>query len=227
MANITELLQAFGSFLLGLAGRVGLFFLAGIALAAPALLIALGWRALRGRPERRDRVPGDARVSTNHTWVAPRGRPGVLDVGVDEIAERILPSATALELPAPGMYVHRGDPVAVVRAGRRAIRIGSPVDGTIVAVNRRARRNPGLVKEDPYGSGWLFRVAPSDATWRTFRSGAVAELWIAEEKRRLALIVEEQLGLAAADGGELIDPLPGLLGEEGWRRVVASFLHAA
>ncbi len=47
------------------------------------------------------------------------------------------------------------------------------------------------------------------------------------ERRRLSSFVEEELGLAAADGGELVAPGPALLGEEGWRKLVASFLHAA
>jgi len=102
---------------------------------------------------------------------------------VDEIAQRILPSATSVELPAPGMEVHRGDPVAVVR--------------------------------------------PHDDGWRSLPGAGLAEAWLAAERRRLALVVEEQLGMAAADGGELIEPAPALLGEDGWRRVVATFLHAA
>ncbi len=137
------------------------------------------------------------------------------------------PGVYAVELPAPGMEVHRGDPIAVVRAGKRAVRIGAPVDGRIVAVNRRARRDPGLVKEDPYGRGWLFVIAPSDDGWRSFPGGVSAAAWLGAERRRLMLVVEEQLGLAAADGGELVEPAPALLGEDGWRRVVASFLHAA
>jgi glycine cleavage system H lipoate-binding protein len=226
MATIAEILQTLGSFLLGIAGRIGLFFLAGLALAAPALLVALAWRAFAGRRSDRARMRDGARICRNHTWVAPASR-GALAVGVDEIAERILPSVTAVELPARGMVVHRGDPIAVVRAGRRAVRIFAPVDGTVVAVNRRARRDPSVVKADPYGKGWLFAVAPADDGWRSLPSGVVAELWLAAERRRLALAVEEHLGLAAADGGELLEPAPGLLGEEGWKRVVASFLTAA
>jgi glycine cleavage system H lipoate-binding protein len=143
------------------------------------------------------------------------------------IAQSILPSATALELPAPGMEVHRGDPIAVIRAGRRAIRIGAPVDGTIVGVNGRVRRNPDLVKADPYGRGWLFLIVPRDDGWERLPAGARAEEWVASERRRLARFVEDELGLAAADGGVLIAPAPALLGEEAWKRIVASFLHAA
>jgi glycine cleavage system H lipoate-binding protein len=227
MTTTVEILQALGSFLLGIAGRVGIFFLAGLALATPALLFALAWRAVTSRRRARAGAGVDARFAPGHTWLAPRGRGASVAVGVDEIAARILPSATALELPTPGMDVHKGDPIAVVRAGRRAIRIGAPVDGRIVAVNGRARRNPGIVKDDPYGAGWLFAIAPRDDAWRALPGGDLARTWLAAERRRLALFVEEQLGIAAADGGELVEPAPALLGEEGWRRVVQTFLHAA
>lgn len=226
MTVTIEVLQLIGSFFVGLAGRVGLFLVAGVALLGPALALAFAWHLVRRRGGARERVLKEARWSPTHTWVAPL-RGGSLTVGLDEIAQRILPSATAIELPAPGMEVRRGDPIVVVRAGRRAVRIGAPVDGTIVAVNRSARTNPGVVKEDPYGRGWLFRVAPRDEAWRSFRGGASADTWMAAERRRLARFVEEQLGMAAADGGELLEPAPAVLGDEGWTRVVQSFLHAA
>lgn len=220
-----SMLEAVGSLVVGTAGRLVVALLAGLALVAPAVLIALAWRALSARRALHPLRP-QTRFAPGHTWVAPARR-GTLAVGLDEVAERILPSATALELPARGMEVHRGDPIAIVRAGRRAIRIGAPVDGTVVAVNRRARRNPGLVKSDPYGRGWLFAVAPRDDSWTKLPAGPEAAAWVASERRRLSRFVEEELGLAAADGGELLAPAPALLGEDGWKRLVAAFLHAA
>jgi glycine cleavage system H lipoate-binding protein len=222
---VSTVLEAVGSFVLGLAARLGLFFVAGVALLAPALLLALAWRGLSRGGGRRGVRPG-TRFAPGHTWLAPHGARGALAVGLDDVAERILPSATALELPAAGMEVHRGDPIAVIRAGRRAIRIGAPVDGTIVGVNRRVRRSPGLVKEDPYGRGWLFLIAPRDDGWTRLPEGELGVAWVVSERRRLARFVEEELGLAAADGGELVAPGPALLGEEGWRRIVAAFLAA-
>lgn len=226
MTSVLEVLQAAGSLVVGLFGRLGISLLAGLALAAPALLLALAWRAVVGRRRAVAAASAELHVGPGHTWMAPRGQ-GALAVGLDDVAERILPSATSVDLPAPGMEVHRGDPVAVIRAGKRTIRIGAPVDGTILGVNRSARRNPALVKEDPYGRGWLFLLAPRDDGWRRFPSGASAEEWLASERRRLSRFVEDELGLAAADGGNLVAPAPALLGEEGWKRIVASFLHAA
>jgi glycine cleavage system H lipoate-binding protein len=219
-----SMLEAVGALVVGVAGRFAVFFLAGLLLVIPAILIALAWRAVSARGSAARRA--ELRFAPGHTWVAPRGR-GAVAVGLDAVAERILPSATALELPARGMQVHKGDPIAVVRAGRRAIHVGAPIDGVVVAVNRRVRRDPTLVKQEPYGRGWLFAIAPRDDSWKKLPTGPAGEAWVAAEQRRLARFVEEELGLAAADGGELLAPAPALLGEEGWRRVVASFLHAA
>lgn len=225
MTTVIEILQVIGSFVLGLAGRFGVFFAAGLALMVPALLIAVLWLVLERR-----RQPVQlgllARLAPNHTWLE-RMRGGALRVGVDEIAQQILPSATAVELPATGMVVHRGDPIAVVRAGRRTVRIGAPIDGTIAAVNGRVRRNPALVKTSPYGAGWLFAIAPADNRWRALPVGVRAESFLLSERRRLASFMESELGLAAADGGHLVAPAPALLGEAGWEKVVNAFLGAA
>jgi glycine cleavage system H lipoate-binding protein len=226
MTTVIEMLQTIGSFLLGAAGRFGIFFIAGLLLAAPALGAALVWRAIERRRDVARRAHRNARFAPNHTWLAARPD-GAVTVGIDEIAGRILPSATAIELPTPGMAVHRGDPIAVVRAGGRAVRIGAPMDGTVAAINRRARRDPGIVKDDPYGRGWLFAIIPADSAWRELPGEGFAEAWLVSERRRLSRFVEEELGLAAADGGQLLAPAPALLGEDGWKRVVSAFLSAA
>ncbi len=226
MTAAIDILEALATFVVGLAGRLGVFLVAGLALAMPALAIALVWRAIERRRGRGDVLGFEACIAPNHTWLSPR-RDGTLTVGVDEIAQRILPSATAVELPRRGMRVHRGDPIVVIRAGRRAVRIGSPVDGTVAAVNRRLRREPQLLKDEPYGRGWLYRIESDDETWKKLPSGLWADTWLLAETRRLASFVEDELGVAAADGGELVAPAPALLGEEGWNKVVSAFLSAA
>ena len=44
------------------------------------------------------------------------------------------------------------------------------------------------------------------------------------ESARWTRFLEERLGFAAADGGELLAPAPWLIGEEGWRALAAAFL---
>jgi len=223
MTTFIEILEGLGTFLVGVAGRFGVFFVAGLALVLPALLIALAWRAIERRRRPANALSLETRLSPAHTWLAPR-RDGSVTVGVDEIASAILPSATAVDLPRPGMAVHRGDPIAVIHAGKRAVRIAAPADGVIERVNRRLGRNPSLVKDEPYRGGWLFAIAPDGEAWKELPGGLRADTFLLAERRRLARFVEEELGLAAADGGELVAPAPALLGDAGWERVVASFL---
>jgi glycine cleavage system H protein len=47
------------------------------------------------------------------------------------------------------------------------------------------------------------------------------------EARQLARMVEDDLGLAAADGGHLVAPRTSLLSDEGWRTLSRIFLRAA
>ena len=40
--------------------------------------------------------------------------------------------------------------------------IYAPVSGEVVEVNEALEDDPGLVNNDPYGDGWLFRLEPSE-----------------------------------------------------------------
>ena len=51
-----------------------------------------------------------------------------------------------------------------------------------------------------------------------------AESWMRREAVRWNHFLEDQLGFAAADGGELVAPAPWLIGESGWRALAAAFL---
>lgn len=230
MTTLIGILEGIGAFVTATAARFGVVAIVGAAVLVPAVGLALLWRVVT-RSRRLDRA-GDvsyqrsAFYAPNHTWLATR-LPGELAVGIDDIARRILPSATSVDLPSPGTRFHRGDPIAVVHAGRHVVRIGAPVDGEVVRANDGVRRDPELVLREPYGRGWLFSIAPDDADYMRLPQGAEAAHWLRSERLRLSRFVEDELGLAAADGGDLGDPRPGLLGEDGWRKVVFSFLHAA
>ncbi|BDG03229.1 glycine cleavage system protein H [Anaeromyxobacter oryzae] len=231
MTTFMEILEAIGAFVVGLAARFGAFLVLGLVLLVPAVIVGVSIHLARRRRERgMTRVDGlalrpGAWHAPNHTWLAVHGR-GELEVGLDDLAQRILPSVSSVELPRPGMTVHRGDPIAILRAGRRTVRLGSPIDGMVVRVNPRVRREPSLVKTEPYGGGWLFSLAPANASWRELPHDAEAERWMRAERARLDRFLEAELGLAAADGGTLLVPAPAALGEDGWKKLVFAFLHA-
>ncbi len=230
MATFIEFLETLGAFVVGLFGRAGVFLVGALLLLVPAILLAIAlgqvsrWRARRVARTGRFSWRRGSFHAPNHTWIATRA-PAELMLGIDDLAREILPSVTSVELPRPGMVVRRGEPIAVLHAGRRSVRIEAPLNGLVVRANSRGTGDPGLVKRDPYGEGWLFSVTPSDTSYMRFPAEEEAANWFKREAERLEHFFEHELGLAAADGGALLASPMTSLTEDGWKRLTHSFLH--
>jgi glycine cleavage system H protein len=231
MQGTIEVLQTVGVFFAGLVARLGFFLAMLAALVLPAVALALAIRAFEARRQRAlglRRVAGllfrpDLFYAPNHTWLRRRaGR--TLELGLDDLAQRLVPSVTALDLPHPGVIVACGDTIAVVHGGARAVRIQAPVAGTIAGVNAAVLRDPGLVKREGYGRGWLVAIVPADPSFAELPRGEAAEGWLRRESARWSRFIEDRLGFAAADGGELVAPAPWLVGEENWKALTTEFL---
>ncbi len=233
MDAIIGTLEAIGIFLAGLLARIGVVLAVAMVLLVPVLVwlggarlfAAARRRALGVEPAGGFMFRRGIFYAPGHTWVKPEG--GKLKVGIDDLAQRILPWATDVELPKPGSVVRKGDAVATISCGGKVARIVAPVDGTVVAVNPAVARDPSLVKRDSYARGWLFWMVPSDERYRSLPSGDPARGWFATEAQRLGVFFEHQLGISAADGGEWIAPPPQLLREEQWEALTGAFLRAA
>ncbi len=221
MQTAIEILQSAGVFAAGLLARLGLFLAALAALVLPALAIALAVRAVGERRRRAlglRRVAGvlfrpDLSYAPGHTWLRERGA-GTLELGLDDLGQRLLPSVTAVELPRPGRAIAKGEPIAILASGGREVAIPSPIYGTVAGVNAAVLRDPGLVKRDGYARGWLVAIAPADAAWKALPRAGDAESFLRHEAARFGRFLEERLGFAAADGGELVSPAPWLMGED-------------
>lgn len=230
MNSILETLLSVGVFLAGLAARVGVVVLVMLALVLPVMLLVTAARGFRtiGLWARGYRAVAGLRYrlglwySSGHTWLQPEGHR--LRVGLDDLAQRLLPWAVAVELPPPGKKVKAGEPIARIFSGGRQAVVAAPVSGTVVTVNPAVAGEPTLLKSDSYGRGWLFAVEPDDDGWRLLPAGEAARGWLAAESQRLARFYERQLGFAAADGGELLAPPPALLGETQWKSLTTEFL---
>ncbi len=230
MSVALETLEKIGVFVAGGLFRVGIFLAVLAVIAIP--LIAIGWAINRVRVRRRRALglhevggvsvrPG-VRYAPGHTWLLQRGE-GALEVGIDDLALRLLPAVTAVDAVRTGTRVKRGETIATLWGGGRQLPVRAPFDARIAGVNAAVVRDPSLVGSDGYGRGWLVALEPANDQWTAFPAGAAADGWMAKEAQRWNHQLEQQLGIAAADGGELINPAPWILGEERWNALVASF----
>lgn len=121
-----------------------------------------------------------------HTWACPESG-GVMRIGLDDFAQKLLGPITGVILPAIGAPLAQGELGWKVRVGGRAIPILSPVTGTVVAWNAEVLRSPGLVNSGPFDRGWLLEVrVPSPAVaMRNLLSGHLAHAWMDEVTARL------------------------------------------
>ncbi|MBX7244166.1 MAG: glycine cleavage system protein GcvH [Candidatus Sumerlaeaceae bacterium] len=105
-------------------------------------------------------VPPDVRFLKSHEWARKDGdliAVGVSDYAIDQLNKEIV----FLELPPVGRNVSVGAVFGVIEAVKAASDLYSPVAGKVVEVNESLPDNPTLLADDPYGAGWMIKVAPS------------------------------------------------------------------
>jgi glycine cleavage system H protein len=150
--------------------------------------------------------------SPGHTWLGALAD-GSLRIGLDDIAQKMLPGARVLRFAAVGTEVRQGDALATLEVGEHQFPIESPTDGRVVAINGRVASQPELLHRDPYERGWLASVAPIARAFEGLPTGEAGLAWMRREDHRLNAFLEAELGIAAADGGEWIVPPTTLMSD--------------
>jgi 3-methyladenine DNA glycosylase AlkD len=97
------------------------------------------------------------------------------------------------------------------------VHVAAPASGRIAAANPELLREPSLAKSENYGSGCMFAIEPGNQGWKSLPVGEQARAWLRAEGDRLERFYETQIGLAAADGGELVAPPDTLLNDAQWK----------
>ena len=104
-------------------------------------------------------TPGDRRYTKSHEWVRTDG--GEIVVGITDHAQGELTDIVFVDLPKPGRTVRRGESVLVLESVKTVADVYAPADGTIASVNEALKATPGLINQDPYSAGWIFRLTPA------------------------------------------------------------------
>ncbi len=164
-------------------------------------------------------------VHPAHSW-ARIERPGAASVGVDALAVMALGEIGSVEAPAPGTRVEQGQTLfRLVRGGRR-LEVAAPVGGVVAGVNPEATARPGLIKDSPYGAGWVVRLEGSDekrARDPLLRGTSLRRSFKGEVDRLTMMLAPAGCVPTMADGGELAGDLSGNIDELQWAEIVDAF----
>jgi glycine cleavage system H protein len=101
-----------------------------------------------------------ARYADSHEWARRDGDQFV--VGITDYAQESLSDIVYVELPEVGDTLEQAESFGVVESVKAASDVYMPVGGEIVAVNTELEDAPELINQDPYGAGWLIRIAPGN-----------------------------------------------------------------
>jgi glycine cleavage system H protein len=180
------------------------------------------------------RIPLGLFYSKYHTW-AHLEKSGNASVGLDDLLLHLTGDVKLRGLKKPGNLIKKGEILADIEQDGKLLQIYSPISGEIMDANNMLYEEPGVLNEDPYGSGWVYKIKP--AAWisetETYFLAEEAIAWSKNELDRFKDFVAvsmkkyspETSMLILQDGGELCDkPLSGLP-DEIWQDFQKSFLN--
>ena len=107
-----------------------------------------------------EHYPEDLRYTREHEWVRIEGAEAL--VGITHHAQEALGDVVFVELPAAGARFDQGKPFGVVESVKSVSDLYAPLAGRVVAANEELADRPELVNQDPYGEGWMIRLAVQD-----------------------------------------------------------------
>jgi len=169
-------------------------------------------------------VPQHLSYHSGHSWLV-RERQNVVRVGADEFAAALAGKVDQIELPKPGQWIRQGQKVVgILRNGQRTEMV-SPTEGEVMAVNSEVLQNPSLLRQDPYGRGWLMSVHVPDEehTTRNLVPRMLVGEWMREAVERLYGRQPQLAGAVAADGGRPAEDLLAHLPNTDWKEVTGEF----
>jgi glycine cleavage system H lipoate-binding protein len=171
------------------------------------------------------RIPQGVYLHHGHTWVGMASG-GQVRIGLDAFATRLLGTMDTIDLPLMGKSIERDTVGIRMNRGDLKANLLAPVSGVVTAFNPKVTDEPGTLPDDPYGSGWLLMVQPTDlrSDLRDLQMGEEAKAFIGSEIDQLYQALEVELGPLAADGGNLAEDILGQLPSSCWEKMTRQFL---
>jgi glycine cleavage system H protein len=185
-------------------------------------------------PRLDEHVPRGRFVAAGHTWLALEDEGEEVLVGATPIATKVLGEIDRVELKAAGTSIKEGEVIATLRRNGRRIELRSAVDGVIEAVNEHPERDPDMLRRDPFGDGWLYRVKVHGlaARLKDMHLGEDATLFLARELGRLRDAVAkvgnaQGVGATLADGGPIAEGAMVVIEDTAFDRIAAEIFDPA
>lgn len=101
--------------------------------------------------------PNELKYTADHEWVRINGNEAV--IGITDFAQSELGEIVYVDVDTEGEKIERNEVFGSIEAVKTVSDLMMPMTGEVLEVNEELEDAPELVNEDPYGKGWIIKVA--------------------------------------------------------------------
>ena len=106
--------------------------------------------------------PDNLKYTKDHEWIRVDGETAY--VGITEFAQGELGDIVYVEIETVGEELGREEVFGTIEAVKTVSDLFMPITGSVLEKNPAIDANPEIVNKDPYGEGWLVKVAIADSS---------------------------------------------------------------
>lgn len=107
-------------------------------------------------------IPTDLKYTKDHEWVRIDG--DIAIIGITDFAQGELGDIVYVDVDTLDDTLEKDEVFGSVEAVKTVSDLMMPVSGEITEFNDGLEDEPELVNKDPYGAGWMIKVAVSEAS---------------------------------------------------------------
>ena len=105
-------------------------------------------------------LPEDVLYHAEHMWARVEG--DLVVVGVTDFAQKLAGDIVYVDMPMEGDEVTKDKPFGTLETGKWVGKVYAPVSGTVEVYNEEVEDDALIINEDPYGGGWIIKIAPEN-----------------------------------------------------------------
>jgi len=107
-------------------------------------------------------IPSELKYTKDHEWIKIEG--DTVTIGITDFAQGELGDIVYVDVDTLDDTIEREDVFGSVEAVKTVSDLFMPLSGEVIAFNEGLEDEPEVVNKDPYGEGWIIKIALSDTS---------------------------------------------------------------
>ena len=106
------------------------------------------------------KFPKELKYTKDHEWLRIEGDNAY--VGITEFAQGELGDIVFVDVDTVGEELQKEEVFGSVEAVKTVSDLFAPINSEVLLFNEKLEDKPELINSDPYGEGWIIKIAISD-----------------------------------------------------------------